>query len=382
MADALRLENRVRTYAWGSRTVLPALLGAPVPSDQPWAEIWIGAHPFDPSRLPDGRSLADLEPDLPFLVKLLAADLPLSIQAHPDRQQAAAGYAAEEALRAPLAAAERSFKDRNHKPELLVALTRTEALCGFRGPQEILDIAARWACSRWSALVAGLAGGQPAAQALRATFAGLVTLASDELSALLAEVVGQAGAVAADPASADRRAAHWVRELASLHPGDPGVVAPLLLRLVALEPGEGLFVAPGVLHSYLHGAGVEVQASSDNVLRAGLTAKKVDIPGLMRVVVADHGPPSLVHPRPVSAGLDAYDVPVADFAVWRVRPAGRPILVPAPRPVIVVCVDGEVEVGGAVLTSGEAAYLPPSRAEVTVTGSGTCFATANGAGLA
>ena len=144
MVDALLLTNQVRTYAWGSHTVLPALLGAKVPSVQPWAEIWIGAHPFEPSHLPDGRSLADVEPDLPFLVKLLAADVPLSIQAHPDRARAAAGYAAEEARGVPRDAAERSYKDLNHKPELLVALTRAETLCGFRSPDEILDIALRW----------------------------------------------------------------------------------------------------------------------------------------------------------------------------------------------------------------------------------------------
>ena len=207
-----------------------------------------------------------------------------------------------------------------------------------------------------------------------------MTLHGEELNALLGEVVTHAGVVADDGACVDQRAAHWVVELARLHPRDPGVLAPLLLRLVALEPGEGLFVGSGVLHSYLHGAGVEVQASSDNVLRAGLTSKKVDLHELLRVMVGDHGPQPLVHPRRISAGLDSYDVPVDDFAVWRVAPAGSSVDMTAPGPVIVVCVDGEVEVGGAVLTAGSAAYLPGGRSELTVAGSGTCFVTAGGPG--
>jgi mannose-6-phosphate isomerase len=381
MADALLLANPVRTYAWGSHTVLPALLGASTPQAEPWAEIWIGAHPFGASTLPDGRSLADVEPDLPFLVKLLAADVPLSIQAHPDREQARAGYAAEEAHGIPRSAPERSYKDANHKPELLVALTHAEALCGFRSPAEILDIAGRWGSDRFSDLVAGLAGTPDSGKALRATFADLVTLPGPARAALLDEVLAVASGVAADDRSPDQRAAGWLLRLAELYPGDPGVLAPLLLRLVVLEPGEGLYVAAGVLHSYLHGAGVEVQASSDNVLRAGLTPKKIDIPDLLRVLVGDDGPAPVVQPRAVADGLDAYDVPVDDFALWRVRPDGAPISVHAPGARLVVCVEGTVEVGGVSLPPGAAAYLPGDRADVRVSGAGTCFLTATGSGF-
>ena len=376
MTRAQLLTNQVRTYDWGSRTVLPALVGAPVPSVQPWAEIWIGAHPVDPSRLADGRSLADLEPGLGFMVKLLAAEFPLSIQAHPDREHAAAGYAAEEALGVPRSSASRSFKDTSHKPELLVALTRFEALCGFRSPTEILRLAASWGAPRWVALVEPLRGDPASGAALRACFARLVQLPEPDCEALLAEVVATAAAFAEDPLSAHRDVARWVVELARLHPDDPGVAAPLLLRLVILAPGEGLFVAAGVLHSYLHGAGVEVQASSDNVLRAGLTAKKVDLPELLSVIVADQGPAPLVRPRALAAGLDTYDVPVEDFAVWRVRPAGKPIEIAASGPVIVVCVDGAVAVEGQALTPGAAAYLPADLTTVTIGGAGTCFVTA------
>ncbi len=376
MVDALLLTNAVRTYAWGSRTVLPGLLGLPVPTDEPWAEIWVGAHPGDASRLPDGRSLAEVEPDLPFLVKLLAAEVPLSIQAHPSLTQAQAGYAREDAAGVPLAAAGRTYKDRNHKPELLVALTPTQALCGFRSPAEILATGDRLG----SALFAGLVAGLATDATLRETFTALVTLEGTARRELLAEVTAAAERVVRSPGSPDSAAAAaaaaWVLRLAELYPGDPGMIAPLLLRLVVLAPGEGIFVASGVLHAYLHGAGVEVQASSDNVLRGGLTGKPIDIPDLLRVMTVDEGPAPFVRPRPVGPGVDAYDVPVDDFTVWRVRPDGRPITVASIGPRIVVCVEGDVTVCGTPLRPGGAVYVPGDVADLVVAGAGTVFVAA------
>ena len=383
MVDAVLLANPVRTYDWGSHTVLPGLLGERVPSARPWAEIWIGAHPSDPSRLPDGRTLADVEPDLPFMVKLLAADVPLSIQAHPDRDRAAAGFAAEDDAAVPHDSGARSYKDLNHKPELLVAITPAEALCGFRDPAEIVALAGRWGSPLWSEIIADLAdladtSAQRSAARLRAAFAGLVTLTGPDLAALVGEVVTAAGTLVSVPGSVDQRAAHWVLRLAELHPQDPGVVAPLLLRLVALAPGDGLFVGAGVLHSYLHGAGVEFQASSDNVLRAGLTSKKIDLPELLAVIVGDHGRQPIVHPTHLAPGLDAYQVPVDDFAVWRVSAGAEPVQVPAQGPVIAVCVAGTVSFAGTRLTPGSAAYLPGGGHLVDVAGPGVCFVTAAG----
>ena len=372
MVDALLLTNAVRAYAWGSRTVLPGLLGLPVPTDEPWAEIWIGAHPGDASRLPDGRSLAEVEPDLPFLVKLLAAEVPLSIQAHPSLAQAQAGYAREDAAGVPLSAAGRTYKDRNHKPELLVALTPTQALCGFRSSAEILATAGRLGSALFAELVAGLATDVT----LRETFTALVTLECTALKELLAEVSAAAARIVRTPGSPDSPAASWVLRLAELYPGDPGLIAPLLLRLVDLAPGEGIFVASGVLHAYLHGAGVEVQASSDNVLRGGLTRKPIDIPDLLRVMTVDDGPAPFVLPRPVGPGVDAYDVPVDDFAVWRVRPGGQPVTVATVGPRIVVCVDGNVTVCDAPLRPGGSVYVPADVAELVVAGFGTAFVTA------
>jgi mannose-6-phosphate isomerase len=377
MTGALPLTNPVRTYAWGSHTVLPELLGEPSPAAEPWAEVWIGAHPADPSRLPDGRTLAEVEPRLPFLVKLLAAAEPLSIQAHPDLARARHGYAEEEARGVAVDAAERSYRDANHKPELLVALDRTEALCGFRSPEDVLVTAERIGSDSLTTLLAALRS-DPGAPALRETFGRLLRLEPRARGMLIADVVAHCGTAADQPGHPDHALAAWVRRLADAYPDDAGVLTPLLLRLVVLEPGDGLFLAAGVLHSYLRGVGVEVQASSDNVVRGGLTPKPVDVDELLRVLAPGDPPLYLVRPRLVSPGLDAYDVPVGDFSLFRVRLGGSPVEVEVTGPRLVVCVAGQVDVLGTPLTPGRAAYVPADCPQVLVNGDGVAFVAAGG----
>jgi mannose-6-phosphate isomerase len=375
------LDNPVRAYAWGSHTYLPALLGQPVPSDRPWAEVWMGAHPDGPSRLPDGRSLADVVPDLPYLVKLLAAEQPLSIQVHPDLAAARAGFDREQAAGVPRDAPERSYRDRNHKPELLVALTRTDALCGFRSPAETLELAAALAVPALDDALAPLSRAQ-GSDAWRVAFTGLARRDPAELGRLVAEVAAACRWVGETERGGDERSAGvfaWVRRLAAAFPSDVGALAPLFLHLMVLAPGDAVFVAPGVMHAYLRGAGVEFQASSDNVLRGGLTAKHVDLPELVRV--ADFAPSQDVRVLPSSEadGVEIYPVPVADFAVWRVRTggsAGREV--PATGPAIVVCVDGWVTVDGAQLDPGRAVFVADAGGRLGMAGLGTAFVAAAG----
>ncbi|MGZ4627116.1 MAG: mannose-6-phosphate isomerase, class I [Kineosporiaceae bacterium] len=378
MSDGVRLTNPVRTYAWGSRTVLPLLLGVGTASPEPWAEIWMGAHPDSPSRLPDGRSLAEVEPGLPYLVKLLAVERPLSIQAHPDAEHARAGFAAEEARGLAHAAPTRSYKDANHKPELLVALTPTEALCGFRPPDETHALAELLSPSL-SRVLSPLAGPGPRRDRLAKAFEALAGMSAAAVDTVVGEIAATTEAAA--PAARDADAVAWVGRLAGEYPGDFGVLAPLVLRYLRLEPGEGVFVRAGVLHAYLRGAGVEVQASSDNVLRGGLTAKHVDLPELLRVVSFESGPDPRVAGREESPGLWAFEVPVADFAVWRAVPCGAnggTVEVPAAGPRIATCVQGEVEVAGVHLTPGAAAFVQSGPAPLLVRGEGACFVTAPG----
>jgi mannose-6-phosphate isomerase len=247
------IRGTVQHYAWGDREFIPRLLGV-APDGRPWAELWLGTHPNGPSRLDDGRALSDVTGPLPFLLKVLAAAEPLSLQAHPSAEQARAGFAAGR------------YPDPEPKPELLCALTRLEAFCGVRPVEATL------------ALLSELGAGDLAA-----------TVRDHGPAEALAALYH--GAIHVDPivkvcAASDRPEARWVTTLATRYPGDPSVAATLLLNLVELQPGQALQLGPGTLHAYLGGAGVELMGASDNVVRGGLTVKPVDVDDLLHVLDA------------------------------------------------------------------------------------------------
>ncbi|GAA2875662.1 mannose-6-phosphate isomerase, class I [Pseudonocardia halophobica] len=325
------LENPVRPYAWGSRTVIADLLGESVPSPHPQAEMWLGAHPGDPSRIvhPDGgrSSLLDVltgdpegllgaersarwEGKLPFLLKVLAADEPLSLQAHPSLDQAREGFARENAAGIAIDASDRNYRDANHKPELICALTEFHALVGFRDPVETLGLLRALDVPELSAHVELLAA-QPGPDGLRALFTTWITLPQSMLDELVPAL--QKGAVALAAAGGDwAREARTALELSERYPGDAGVLAALLLNRVVLAPGEALFLPAGNLHAYLAGAGIELMANSDNVLRGGLTPKHVDVPELLRVLDFTSGPPP-VHSGQPEGPWTRYDTPAEEF---------------------------------------------------------------------
>ena len=329
------LDNPVRAYAWGSRTVIAELLGQPVPSPHPQAELWLGAHPAATSTVRtgdgDGDRLCDvvsadpegvLGPDrherwsgrLPFLLKILAADEPLSLQAHPSLAQAVDGYARENAAGIAVDAPDRNYRDANHKPELICALTEFAALVGFREPERTLELLTALDVPELAGY-AELLAGQPCPDGLRALFTTWITLPQTLLDTLVPAL--QEGAVrlaAADTPFRDD--ARTLLELSERYPGDAGVLAALLLNRVTLAPGEALYLPAGNLHAYLSGAGVELMANSDNVLRGGLTPKHVDVPELLRVL--DFAAP----PPPVRAGAAEgdwlrYDTPAEEFLLRR-----------------------------------------------------------------
>ncbi len=376
------IENTPRAYAWGSRDALPDMLGMP-PTGEPQAELWLGAHPGSPATVakatPGKQTLIDLiesDPEhygvdgrrLPFLLKVLAIGAPLSLQVHPDLEQAMDGYAAEEAAGVPVDSPQRNYGDPNHKPELLVALSEVRALSGFRSLDEARrELFALASCARASGDATGataleavadrLAGPDP--DELRRAFLdwafsgdGFVARALEALAALLAlDPVEERGV---DP---ERVAA--LRELVATHPGDPGILVSLLLHLVLLSPGEAIFLGARQLHAYLGGIAVEVMAASDNVLRAGLTEKHVDIAELCRVV--DTG--ELSEPRfpcaRLAPGLIGWQPGVPDFQLLRARlcdpdeaedtgsapdESAPEVRVSAPHPVVLVATAGRVRV--------------------------------------
>jgi mannose-6-phosphate isomerase len=382
---AYRLDNPVRDYAWGSADAIPRLLGVP-PTGRPQAELWMGAHPSAPSRVvgdgtlperiaadPEGElgeaALAEFGPRLPFLFKVLAAARPLSLQAHPTPAQARAGYAREQAAGAP--ASERSYADDNHKPEVLCALTPFRALGGFRAVPDtlrLLDGLAVPALAPYRDLLAGPDG-------LRRAVTALLELPADGRAALV-EAVAAACAQPADGEFAAERGA--AAELAAAYPGDAGVVIALLLNHVVLAPGEALFMPAGNLHAYLSGTGVELMASSDNVLRGGLTGKRVDVPELLRVLDFTDGPPPLVDPRPGPDGELDYVVPVREFRLTRYAVTDRPSTVDGGAPQILLCVEGSAELSGMdggslALPRGASAYVPAGRKAITLTGASTVY---------
>jgi mannose-6-phosphate isomerase len=367
-----QLSSAVRHYSWGSHTFIPGLLGLQVPADQPYAELWMGAHPDDPSKLPDGQGLdaviaadpdrllgpavtARFGPRLPFLLKVLAADGPLSLQAHPTSEQARAGFAAEEAAGIPRGDPTRTFTDPYHKPELLVALTTFEALCGFRPVEESLHCLAKLQVSELKPTIAALAR-----RGLRAVIPQLLAL-SDRQRSLLVEAVAVAAArfvAAADPEFINTY--RWAVTLANAYPGDPGVVISLLCNHLKLSPGEAIFLPAGKLHAYLAGAGVEVMASSDNVLRGGLTEKRVDLAALIEVLDFTDGWVSVRHPVLGPGGL-RYPIPVEDFdlTVCQLDRGSGGLTTSGPQ--VLFCTDGRAVLASAdgelVLDTGCSAFV-------------------------
>ena len=368
-----QLSNGVRHYPWGSRTVIPDLLGEPVPADRPYAELWIGAHPDEPSMLSDGTPLdkaIQQQPDallgtavrerfgdrLPFLMKVLAAEQPLSLQAHPTTEQAQAGYAAEEAAGVPRDDTTRTFKDPFHKPELLLALTTFEALCGFRPVEESLHCLAKLQVSELKPTIAALARG-----GLRAAIPQLLALSGKRRTALVEAVAETAARFVAAHDPEFINTYRWAASLAETYPGDPGVVISLLCNHLKLAPGEAVFLPAGNLHAYLSGAGVEVMASSDNVLRGGLTGKHVDLAALIEVLDFTDGRVPVLHPVLGPGGL-RYPVPIDDFDLTRCQLDRQSGSLATPGPQVLLCTEGTAVLASAdgelVLEKGAAAFVP------------------------
>lgn len=391
------LTGTVMNYEWGSRTALPTLLGLPE-DGKPQAEYWLGAHPAGPALI-DGDALdawlarhpqavrgstAERFGDrFPFLMKYLAADRPLSLQAHPNAAEARAGYQAEQEAGVPLDAPERGFKDPYPKPEMLVATTDFDALAGFRDPADTLELFDALDVSESLEPIIGPLRHRNGEAALAEVFLDCLT-ADDSRRHNLEEVVAACVRHVDDDGELGRFARAAVR-LDEFFPGDTSLLAALLLNCVHLEPGQGLRVDPGVLHAYLRGEGIEILASSDNVLRGGLTNKHVDVSALISVVDFTPQPPPLVEPAEQEDGLFCYPSTAEEFALWRAELVpGRHVAVPAsdtPRIMLVTAGEVDVHEGNSTtgLHQGQAAFLA-SEEHAGLTGEGTVFIGAPGLG--
>ncbi|MFT4135096.1 mannose-6-phosphate isomerase, class I [Microbacterium sp.] len=377
------LSNVPRDYAWGSPTLIAELAGR-APSGRPEAEVWLGDHPGCPSRIEDGTGrtldalLADLgAPPLTYLLKLLAAASPLSIQVHPSKEQAAAGFAREEAMGIPRDAAERTYRDPNHKPELIVAISDTfHALVGLRPLAATRRLVAALGGGPGAAALRGRLEGDDEAEVLRGALGWLL---SGDARVEVADLIAALETATSTEFAAELATA---RRIAAANPGDPGVVVGLLMNLVALRRGEALFLDAGILHAYLDGLGVELMAASDNVLRGGLTPKHVDVPELMRIVDPRPAPPPRLRPRG-EGGAAVFDPGIDDFVLTRATPTPeREVRVALRGPAIVVVTAGAVRVSGASgarsLTPGGAVFATADERVLVVSGTGEAFVAQQG----
>jgi mannose-6-phosphate isomerase len=340
------VQGVVQHYAWGDPTFIPRLLDIE-PDGRPYAELWFGTHPGGPAMVDGDQSLRSLTGELPYLLKLLAAADPLSLQTHPTRQQAEAGFAREEQNGPQVDGATRLYRDPRPKPELLCALTQFDALCGFRPVDATV------------ALLRSL-GADPLADHLQdhGLIATVEALYERQLDlAPIVEVCHER----------DEPEARLVDDLAGQYRGDPSVAVTLLLNRVMLEPGEAIFLGPGNLHAYLRGAGVEIMGASDNVIRGGMTPKHVDVGELMAVLKIEPLAEPRTIPVEIEPGRWCYDTPDTPFRLWRWeldgtidhRATGREML---------LCTAGSTT----TLRPGEVAYLAPYE-QIHLDGTGTVF---------
>ncbi|HVV10910.1 mannose-6-phosphate isomerase, class I [Amycolatopsis sp.] len=386
------LRNAVRPYAWGSRTTIPELQGREVPAPHPEAELWMGAHPGDPSRVlgADGveRTLLELlEGDpvghlgeecarrwnnrLPFLLKILAVEEPLSMQAHPSAAQSAEGHAREEAAGIPRDASNRNYPDPTAKPELVCALTEFHALAGFREPTRTIKLL-RAVETPGLAKYTELLAAQPDSDGMRALFTTWITLPQASLDELLPEVLDACVLHVKEHGEFDVEC-RTVLELGEAHPRDAGVLAALLLNRLTLSAGEAIYLPAGNLHLYLHGTAVEILANSDNILRCGLTPKHVDVPELLRVVDFECCDMPILTGEPSECGA-VYHTDAPEFELSRNEwPAGKndELLVRSGLPQILLCTAGKLLVraeDGTELTlgRGESMWLPASDPAVRI----------------
>ncbi len=386
----LRLDGAIKNYDWGSTDAIPRRLGRE-PDGRPWAEYWLGAHPDGPARA-DGRPLNEVLAEcpellgelvrhrfgdkLPYLVKLLSAARALSIQVHPSRAQAEAGYAREVAGGQPDSAPTRSFHDTWPKPEILIALGPFDALVDLRSPRATAGLLRGLDVPGAAPIVAILEAAGDTPEDVRQAFDLVLDAGTSELAAAAAERA--AAFTSEDPALADF--AGTVGLICAAHPGDPSLFGALMLNHLRLERWQSLYVPAGTLHAYLHGDGVEVMGASDNVVRAGLTTKQVDRETLAELARFTVETPSPRSPEPIGAGLAVYVTPAPEFRTWLLRDPDADASLPGTRGArILLALEGEVVISGEAehtLTPGQACFLPAG--EVATVRGGTSVLVGDG----
>ncbi len=400
------LENQIQKYDWGSSDAIASFLGRDNTADEPWAELWMGAHPkapsiaidpetgvrarlddliaADPARILGSGAAGRFDGKLPFLFKVLSAAKPLSIQAHPTKLKAEHGFDKEDRAGIPLDAAERNYKDRNHKPETIVAMTGFEGMCGFRPIPQIIEDVRLLSPRGWSQRIARLEA-EPGKLEMSVFFYTVVSLGGEQKANTLAFSMARCDRIIADTSLSDQRKRPfaWVLKLMKEYPGDIGALAPLVLNLFHLQPGQGLNLMAGVPHAYLSGTAFEIMANSDNVLRGGLTGKHIDIPELISVMGFESETYKPVEPKATRDGFLAYPSSYPDYALAKAVIKNK--LAMRSRagyedgvPEILLCTDGALELNygrGAPLQlhRGDSVFITADEGKYVLSGVGQIF---------
>ena len=374
-----RLKNQIKHYEWGSREILPQFLNIENSRKDPCAEMWMGTHKLSPSQTEvNGRfvNLTELSGELPFLFKLLAVEKPLSIQAHPNKAQAEEGFNREEKRGLSVKNPTRNYKDTNHKPEILCALSPFTLMAGFRESsrisvslEEFLLIA-----PPLKEIVSPLlrALDSESLSSFYRILSGFSRIEREYLSTFIREKEGVQGGVITQ--------SQWnlMKDFASQYPGDPAIISPLFLNFFTLQPGQAVYIPSGVLHAYLSGFGVELMASSDNVLRGGLTPKHVDAGELMNILHFVPFVPQIIT-SPSSAGWFCYNTPCVDFLLSMMKGDGEEKAFGEKGPAICIVTEGELRAGNEIFKKGESFYLPQSGFDFLFSGNYSLFAASSGA---
>lgn len=355
------LKNTIKNYAWGSYDGLSQHAGIIVDRGKPSAEYWMGSHPAAPSAiiLPDGTALSlqkfiHEQPvktlgdevfseygDLPFLFKVLSASMPLSIQVHPDKKKAGEGFDREEKRGLPKSALERNYKDRNHKPELAVALSRFSALCGFRPAREAAELL--------GPELRAFLGFSPdkGKEAFRSLLGKALTFCEKDRLVLESKAIHRAKELVRSDDPGDRLCGETTLLCFEHYPHDSGAISPFFMSIHTLEPGQGLYIPAGVMHAYLNGTILEIMATSDNVIRGGLTHKHIDIQDLLNILDFD-AEPLLVEPRRSESRPEetVWRTPAREFSLSRIDKTQSTSLDLAPDgPEILLCTEGSFSIG-------------------------------------
>jgi len=387
-----KLEAVIQNYAWGSKTLLPSILGKQK-AEKPQAELWLGAHPKAPALIQTEEGLIGLDKlisnnpsivlggfakynQLPFLMKILTAGTPLSIQSHPNLWQAKEGFEMENILRIPLNAANRNYKDSNHKPELICALTEFHGMCGFRPVKEIADLLRYFELTDSFSFLNSFLD-NPNQDSLKIFFDRLMNSDKQKIEAVVEDFILKLKNKPARNESEDF-AFGWIKKLNDFYPGDVGVFAPLLLNTVKLQPGEALYLGAGELHAYLKGAGVEIMANSDNVLRGGLTPKHIDVPELLNTLTFNCGKEEVINPTSINSFEKIYQTPADEFELSRIEINNSEYEITPEGAEIVFCLDGELKIKTPIeqvlsLKRGDSAFISGEVKSYCLLGTGTIF---------